>query len=160
MFKKVALLPSPLCHKLFFLLTSVTRWLYYFFNFCPFVTIKMCPVALINHQSRFIILTNIKLTPQTFAKDFLKCCHFGEISPNLVTLLLLLTPSPLILLLQHLLLLLWPFYHRNHLVNSLLCKSSFLIYQSSLQWSRKKNRFGLSLPDFDRRRRRRRCGRF
>ena len=25
---------------------SVTRWLYYFFNICPFVTIKMCPIAM------------------------------------------------------------------------------------------------------------------
>ena len=42
-------------------------------------------MALIKHQRRFNILTNIKVT-RKICQRLLKCCHFGEISPNLVKL--------------------------------------------------------------------------
>ena len=50
--------------------TSLTRRLYYFFNICPVVTMKMSPKALQKFQGRFNILPNIKLTRKHLPKVF------------------------------------------------------------------------------------------
>ena len=70
-----------------YLLTSVTRCRECFFNIWPFTTLQICPKAHWIFQSRFKSLpsTNwsLKKLPNTF-----KNIQSGDISPNLVTLLL------------------------------------------------------------------------
>ena len=56
-----------------------------FFNVCPFVTMKMCPIALKNVPKGWIFCQILSKLANKCQRQF-KCCHFGEISPNLFIL--------------------------------------------------------------------------
>ena len=64
--------------------STVTRWLYYFYNIWPLTAKKICPSALEVYQIRHNFLPDIKWTFK-FA-SLSKLCYNGEISANLVTL--------------------------------------------------------------------------